>query len=45
MLLLYKYIQQDNYSFGNPASIGSAAMIKNTNSCSTHPFSTLITWS
>ncbi len=38
-------ILQDIYSFGNPASLGNAAMIKSTNSCSMYPFSTLTTWS
>ncbi len=38
-------IQYDIYSFGNPASIGNAAMIKSKNYCSTRPFLTLTTWS
>jgi hypothetical protein len=37
-------IQYDIYSFGNPASLCNAAMIKSKNSCSTHPFLTLTTW-
>jgi hypothetical protein len=28
---------KDIYSFGNPVSLGNAAMVKSTNSCSTHP--------
>jgi hypothetical protein len=31
-------IQYNIYSFGNPASLGNAAIIKSTNSCSTLPF-------
>ncbi len=39
----FNRIQWDISSLGNPASFGNAATNKSTNSCSTHPFSTLTT--